>query len=197
MTFILEPTINTYHLRRFLLNSASIRLAMLLCHLTRESARLLLQTLNVAILLVIVEVVGKAILLGLSKGFDCGLCLRLCDVHARFIFIIDFSCIIIIFNEVATRCDNWLFFDWLTVLELLFLRRCRLASSIATAKERTCCTHRLFIFLNLLALDGKVRIVIVTVIGDHLLLNCWLLFRVIRIVLIEVTLSLHIIHKSR
>ena len=149
-----------------------------------------------AILLVIVKVVGKAVLLGLSKCFNCGLCLRLCDIHTCFIFIIDFCCIIIIFNEVATRCDNWLFFDWLTVLELLFLRSCRLASAIATAKQRTCCTHRLFFFLNLLALDGKVRIVIIAIIGDHLLLNVWLLFRVVCIVLIEVTLSLHIVHKS-
>ena len=163
--------------------------------MTRETARLLLPTLNVAIL-VIVEVVGKAILLGLSKGFNCRLSLRLCSVHACFESIIDFSCIIIIFNEIGTCRDNWFLFNWLTVLELLFLWSCRLASSITAAKQRTCSAHRFFVFLNLLTLDGKVWIVIITVIGNHLLLNFLLLFRIIRIVLIEVTLSLHIVHET-
>ena len=193
LTIILESPIHTHHLWSFFLNSSSASLWLVnhllsLYHVTREAARLLLPTLNVAILLVIVEVISKAVLLGLSKGFNCRLCLWLGGVHTCFIFIIYISCIIIIFNEIATRSDDWFFLDWLA--EVL------LAATISTEK-RMCCTHRLFVFLNLLTLDGKVRIVIVAVIWDNLLLNFILLIRVVHVVLIEVTLSLHIVHISR
>ena len=185
---ILEPTIYSHILLRWYL--------VALWDMTLETTCLL-----VAILLVIVEVVGKAELLGLSKGFYCWLSLRLCDVaHACFKFIIDFCCVIIIVCEKATRRDNWLFFDWLIVIKLLLFLRYRCLASITTAEERTGCTHRLFVFLDLLTLNGKVWVVVVAVIVHNLLLNfLMLLFRAVvrhRIVLIEVTLSLHIVHIS-
>lgn len=193
LTIILESPIHTHHLRSFFLNSASASLWLVnhllsLHHVIWEATSLLLPTLNVAILLVIVEVISKAVLLGLSKGFNCRLCLRLGGVHTCFIFIIYISCIIIIFNEIATCSDDLLFLDWLA--EIL------LATTIS-AEKWTCCTHRFFVFLNLLTLDGKVRIVIVAVIWDNLLLNFLQLIRVVHVVLIEVTLSLHIVHISR
>ena len=86
--------------------------------MTRKTTRLLLPTLYVAILLVIVEVISEAVLLGLSKGFNCRLCLWLGGVHTCFIFIIYISCIIIIFYEIATRSDDLLFLDWLAEILL-------------------------------------------------------------------------------